>query len=168
MQCKKKETGKNARNARNECVIHVTFRGTSPKMDHWPGLGMYPSNIMYSSLSSCSFCTMLMRVASCASLMLLRGVVDVHVEGGLDLLRWLFYVAAVEVQILNPLSEIMIALGRVRRAEQQRVEEFLLNSSYHRPSPSSRAAAIQSCLHSTKMMLPHPATGCTDPSWVDI
>ena len=51
MQCKKKETGKNAINARNECVIHVTFRGTSPKLDHWPGLGLYPSNVNYASLS---------------------------------------------------------------------------------------------------------------------
>ena len=70
-----------------ELNAHLTFRGTSPKLDHWTDLGMYPSDIMYASLSSCSFCTMLMRVASCASLMLLRGVVDVRVEGGLNLLR---------------------------------------------------------------------------------
>ena len=80
-------------------------------------------------------------------LMLLRGVVDVSVEGGLDLLRCLFKV--------------------VKNAEQQRVEEFLPNSSYHSPSSSSRAAAIQSCLHSAKMMLPCSAAGCTNPSWVD-
>ena len=78
--------------------------------------------------------------------MLLRGVVDVSVEGGLDLLRCLFKV--------------------VKNAEQQRVEEFLPNSSYHSPSSSSRVAASQSCLHSAKMMLPCSAVGCTNPSWV--
>ena len=81
-------------------------------------------------------------------LMLLRGVVDVRVEGGLVLLRCLFKV--------------------VKNAEQQRVEEFLLNSSYHSPSPSSLAAATQSCLHSAKMMFPHPTAGCIDRSWFDI
>ena len=60
----KRETCKNAR---NECVIHVTLRGASPKLDHWWGLGMYPSDAMYASLSSRSFYTMLMRVTSCAS-----------------------------------------------------------------------------------------------------
>ena len=55
-------------------------------------------------------------------LMLLRGVVDVSVEGGLDLLRCLFKV--------------------VKNAEQQRVEEFLLNSSYIAPIHPPRAAAI--------------------------
>ena len=46
-------------------------------------------------------------------LMLLCGVVDVCAEGGLDILCCLFKVAAVEVQILDPLSEIMIASGRI-------------------------------------------------------
>ena len=43
-----------------------------------------------------------------------RGVLHMCVEGSLDLLYCLFYVAAVEVQVLDPLSEIMIASGRVR------------------------------------------------------
>ena len=47
-------------------------------------------------------------------LMLLRGVFDVCVEGGLDLLCCLYNVAAVDVQILDLLREIMIASGRIR------------------------------------------------------
>ena len=46
--------------------------------------------------------------------MLLRGVFDVFVEGGLDLLCCLYNVAAVDVQILDLLREIMIASGRIR------------------------------------------------------
>ena len=46
--------------------------------------------------------------------MLLRGVVDVRVEGGLDLLCCLFYVGAAEVQVLDCSSEIVVAPVRVR------------------------------------------------------
>ena len=48
-------------------LIHVTSRGTSPKLDHWLGLGLYPSDIIYANLSSCSFFTMSIRVARLAS-----------------------------------------------------------------------------------------------------
>ena len=40
-------------------------------------------------------------------------VFSMCVEGSLDLLYCLFYVAAAEVQVLDPLSEIMIASGRI-------------------------------------------------------
>ena len=43
---------------------------------------------------------------------LLRGVVDVLVEGALDLLCPLIYVIALDVEVIESLAELMITSGR--------------------------------------------------------
>ena len=157
------------KNARNECVIHVTFRGASPKLDYWWGLGMYPIDAMYAAYfpvlsAPCWWEWQVVHLAAYAAVWCCRcvcwgwsGYLVLFVQGRRS-----------EGSDSRSLEWDHDSFGQSMNAEQQRVEEFLLNSSYHSPSPSSLAAAIQSCLHSAKMMLPHPATGCTGPSWVDI